>query len=109
MASLGSMTTFCDIIHPKASRDQAGFTTTSDDILATVRAHVETRHAYAAWVNRAAYTNATALFRIRAIPGVQLTTDMELVTETGRWVIDSIEPIGRYIEILAHQDTPEGS
>lgn len=108
MASLGSMTTFIDIIHPDVVRDNAGFTTIRDQILASVRAHVELRHASAAWVNRAAYSKATALFRIRTIPGLKLSIDMEIVGETGRWVIDSIEPIGRYTELLAHQDTPEG-
>ena len=92
---------------PTVQRDKAGFTT-DDQTLASVRAHVEVRHASVAWVNWAAYSKATALFRIRTIPGLHPTTDLELVGESGRWEIDSIEPSGRYTEILAHQDTPEG-
>ena len=108
MASLGSMRTTVDLIQPVVVRDKAGFTSTRDEIRATVRAYVETRHASAAWVNRAAYTKADLLFRIRAIPGLPVTADMEITGPDGRYLIDSVEQIGRYVEILAHQTTPEG-
>ena len=109
MASLGSMRTTVDLIQPVVVRDAAGFTSTRDEIRATVRAYVETRHASAAWVNRAAYTKADRLFRIRVIPGLAVTADMEITGPDGRYVIDSVEQIGRYVEILAHIVTPEGS
>ena len=108
MASLGSMTTTIDLIQPTVIRDKAGFTTTRDEITATVRAQVEVRHASAACVNRAAYTKADVLFRIRTIPGLSVTTDMEISGPDGLYVIDAVEVIGRYVEILAHQTTPEG-
>lgn len=98
-----------DLIAPVTVRDKAGFTTTSDQIMATVWAYRETRHASAAWVNRAAYTKATVLFHIRAMPGLEVTEAMEIATHDGRYVIDTVETIGRYIEILAHQSAPEGS
>ncbi|MSS84778.1 head-tail adaptor protein [Actinomycetaceae bacterium WB03_NA08] len=109
MASLGSMRTTVDLIQPVVERDAAGFTSTRDEIRATVRAYVETRHASAAWVNRAAYTKADRLFRIRTIPGLAVTTDMEITGPDSRYRIDSAEQIGRYVEILAHTITPEGS
>ncbi len=109
MASLGSMTTTIDLIQPTVVRDKAGFTTTRYEIKATIRAQIEVRHASSAWVNRAAYTKADVLFRIRAIPGLSVTTDMEISGPDGRYVIDAVEVIGRYVEILAHQTTPEGS
>lgn len=33
---------------------------------------------------------------------------MEIATVDGRFVIDTVEVIGRYVEILAHTTTPEG-
>lgn len=108
MAGIGSMRETIDLIAPVTVRDKAGFTSTSDRIVARVRAYRETRHATSAWVNRAAYTNATVLFRIRAMPGLEVTEAMEIATHDGRFVIDTVEVIGRYVEILAHQDAPEG-
>ena len=108
MASLGSMRTSIDLIQPTVVRDKAGFATTRDEVRATVRAQIEVRHASAAWVNRAAYTKADVLFRIRTIPGLSVTTDMQISGPEGKYVIDAVEVIGRYVEILAHQITPEG-
>lgn len=108
MASLGSMTTTIVLIAPVTVRDKAGFTTTRDEVRATVRAQIEVRHASSAWVNRSAYSKADVLFRIRTIPNLPITTDMEISEPDGRYVIDAVEVIGRYVEILAHQTTPEG-
>lgn len=108
MASLGSMRASIDLITPVTVRDKAGFTTTRDEVKATVRAQIEVRHASSAWVNRAAYSQADVLFRIRSFPGLSVTTDMEISAPEGRYVIDAVEAIGRYVEILAHQITPEG-
>ncbi len=58
-------------------------------------------------MNRAVYTNATVLFRIRVIPGLEVTEAMEITTYDGQFVIDVVEVIGRYVEILAHQSVPE--
>ena len=73
-----------------------------------MRAQIEVRHASSAWVNRAAYSKADVLFRIRSFPGLSVTTDMEISGPDGRYVIDAVGVIGRYVEILAHQTTPEG-
>lgn len=108
MASLGSMRITIDLITPVTVRDKAGFTTTRDEVRATVRAQVEVRHASSAWVNRAAYSQADVLFRIRSFLGLSVTTNMQISGPEGRYVIDAVEVIGRYVEILAHQTTPEG-
>ncbi|MDT3768165.1 head-tail adaptor protein [Gleimia hominis] len=108
MASLGSMTTTINLIAPVTVRDKAGFTTTRDEIKATVRAQIEVRHASSAWVNRAAYSKADVLFRIRTIANLPVTADMEISGTDGRYVIDAVEVIGRYVEILAHHTSPEG-
>ena len=106
---LGQMRSLVDIIQPLHTSDEAGFDIRVEDVLATVRAEVEHRHATSAWVNRAAYTKATAIFRIRTIPGLKVDESMEITGKTGRWIIDSVEQAGRYTIIEAHQHMPEGS
>ena len=109
MATLGKMSEHIDLIQPIVSKDGAGFATTSDEVIASVRAYMEVRHASPAWVNRAAYTKADLLFRIRAIPGIKITEAMEISSARGRYVIDAVEPIGRYLQILAHRTEAEGA
>ena len=105
MATLGKMSEHIDLIQPIVSKDAAGFATTSDEVIASV----QVRHASGAWVNRAAYTKADLLFRIRAIPGVKITEAMEISSARGRCVIDAVEYLGRYVEILAHRTEAEGA
>lgn len=107
LMGLGQMRRFIDIIRLEHTRDSAGFDIVAEKVLATVRAEVEHRHASSAWVNRAAYTKATAIFRIRTIPGITVDESMVIAAD-GRWAIDSVEQVGRYTVIEAHQHTPEG-
>lgn len=109
MATLGKMSEHIDLIQPMVTKDGAGFATTRDEVIASVRAYMQVRHASPAWVNRAAYTKADLLFRIRAIPGVKITEAMQISSAHGRYVIDAVEPIGRYVEILAHRTEAEGA
>lgn len=109
MATLGKMSEHIDLIQPMVTKDAAGFATTRDEVIASVRAYMEVRHASPAWVNRAAYTKADLLFRIRAIPGINITEAMEISSARGRYVIDAVEPIGRYLQILAHRIEAEGA
>ena len=109
MATLGKMSGHIDLIQPMVTKDAAGFATTRDEVIASVRAYMEVRHASPAWVNRAAYTKADLLFRIRAIPGVKITEAMQISSARGRCVIDAVEPIGRYLQILAHRTEAEGT
>ena len=109
MATLGKMSEHIDLIQPMVTKDAAGFATTRDEVIASVRAYMEVRHASPAWVNRAAYTKADLLFRIRAIPGVKITEAMQISSARGRCVIDAVEPIGRYLQILAHRTEAEGT
>ena len=109
MATLGKMSEHIDLIQPVVVKDAAGFATTGDEVIASVRAYMEVRHASPAWVNRAAYTKADLLFRIRAIPGIKITEAMQISSAHGRHVIDAVEYLGRYVEILAHRTEPEGA
>lgn len=109
MATLGKMSEHIDLIQPVVVKDAAGFATTHDEVIASVRAYMQVRHASPAWVNRAAYTKADLLFRIRAIPGVKITEALQISSAHGRYVIDAVEPIGRYLQILAHRTEAEGA
>ena len=109
MATLGKMSEHIDLIQPMVTKDAAGFATSRGEVIASVRAYMQVRHASPAWVNRAAYTKADLLFRIRAIPGVKITEAMQISSARGRYVIDAVEPIGRYLQILAHRTEAEGA
>ena len=109
MATLGKMSEHIDLIQPVVTKDAAGFASVHDEIVASVRAYIEVRHASGAWVNRAAYCKADVLFRIRVIPGLRVTEAMEVACASGRYVIDAVEYLGRYVEILAHRTEPEGA
>ena len=89
MAGIGSMQETIDLITPVARRDAAGFTASAEQVVASVRAYRQMRHASSAWVNRAAYTQATVLFRIRTIPGLPVSEVMHIAAADGRYVIDT--------------------
>ena len=107
--SFGNLRHAIRIVQPVVVLDASGFEQREDHEVASVRASIEQRHATSAWVGRAAYSDATALFRIRPIPGVEVTTAMEIDCHLGRFLIDSVEVLARrYVQILAHNKTPEG-
>ena len=102
--SFGKMNGFADIIIMKRIKDSEGFSTTADEILASVRVYREGRHGSERWANLAAFSEATDLFRFRIIPGLTVTTDHILVCEDGRFEITSVEDVkgrGMYTEVLA--------
>lgn len=102
--SFGKMNGFADIVITKRVKDNEGFSTTVDEVLASVRVYREGRHGNQRWANLSAFSEATDLFRFRRIPGLTITTDHILVCEDGRFEITSVEDVkgrGMYIEVLA--------
>lgn len=102
--SFGKMNGFADIVITKRIKDSEGFSTTADEILASVRVYREGRHGSKRWANLAVFSEATDLFRFRVIPGLTVTTDHILVCEDGRFEITSVEDVkgrGMYTEVLA--------
>ena len=102
--SFGKMNGFADIVITKRIKDSEGFSTTADEILASVRVYREGRHGSERWANLAAFSEATDLFRFRIIPGLTVTTDHILVCEDGSFEITSVEDVkgrGMYTEVLA--------
>ena len=102
--SYGKMNAFIDIVLTTTIKDEEGFTTQGDSILASVRAYREGRHGTQKWANRAAFSEATDLFRFRTIPGLSVTTAMAIVCDGERLDITSVEDVsgrGLYVEVLA--------
>lgn len=65
---------------------------------------VEGRHGSERWANLAAFSEATELFRFRAIPGVEVTTKHFILYGGNEYNILSVENVkGRnmYVEVLA--------
>lgn len=109
--SFGKMNTFIDIIETVTIKDSEGFSTEVDNIVASIKAYREGRHGTEIWANRAAFSEATDLFRFRCIPGVNVTTAMLIACEDGRFEITSVEDVkgrGMYIEVLAKEVKPSG-
>lgn len=102
--SYGMMNGFADIIEIKHTKDSEGFSTTVDEVLASVRIYREGRHGSQRWANLAAFSEATDLFRFRCIPNLIVTTDHVIVCDGGRYDIVSVEDVkgrGMYVEVLA--------
>ena len=62
------MDTFIDIVRVKRDTDSEGFKKDTEEILASVRAYREGRHGSEKWANRAAFSEATDLFRFSLHP-----------------------------------------
>lgn len=109
--SFGKMNTQIQITQKRVALDDEGFQTESDVIVATVRAYREGRHGSEKWANRAAFSEATNLFRFRTIPGMKITTDMRLFCDGSVFEITSVEDVkgrGMYIEVLCKEVQPSG-
>lgn len=109
--SFGKMSTQIQITQKQVTLDSEGFQTESDVVVATVRAYREGRHGSEKWANRAAFSEATDLFRFRTIPGVRISTDMRLFCDGTVFEITSVEDVkgrGMYIEVLAKEVKPSG-
>jgi len=100
------MNTEISIIQTVQSKDSDGFSTSSDTLMATIRAYKEDRHGTMRWANRAAFSTASCMFRFRAIPGVEVTTKLQILCYGKRYRIISAEDVrgrGMYIEVLAER------
>ena len=103
--SFGKMSnTFIEIISTEPSKDAEGFVTKGDNILASVQAYFEPKNSTEKWRNNAAFAEASALFRFRKIPELEVTAAHFIVCAAGRYRIVSAEDVrgrGMYVEVLA--------
>lgn len=105
--SFGKMNGFADIVITKRIKDSEGFSTSVDEVLASVRVYREGRHGSQRWANLAAFSEATDLFRFRCLPGLTVTTDHIIVSGGERFEITSVENVkgrGMYTEVLAKKE-----
>lgn len=109
--SLGRMNTFISICKPIVGKDDEGFPTKKDVVIADVRAYREGRHGSEKWANRAVFSEATDLFRFRCIPKTEIVADMVILCGGHRFEITSVENIkgrGMYMEVLCKEVKPGG-
>ena len=102
--SFGKMNATADIVEIRRAKDSEGFVSGEERVLASVRVYREGRHGSTRWVNLAAYSDATDLFRFRTIPDLKITTDHFIVCNEERFNIISVEDVkgrGMYTEVLA--------
>ena len=107
--SFGKMNTLIDIIRTVPVKDSEGFAAESDTVLAAVRAYKEDRHGDERWANMAAFSTASALFRFRVIPGLDISTSLFISCADGRYRILSTEDVrgrGMYVEVLTEKLEP---
>jgi len=106
--SLGKMNVRIEIFKEESSKDAEGFVTKDEQLLASMRAYKESRHGNEAWKNRASFSEASSLFRLRKSRGFELTTDLVVGCKGERYNILSVEDIkerGIYVEVLAEKIT----
>ena len=104
--SFGKMNVKISIAVETIAKDAEGFATKTDTILASLYAYREGRHGSQKWVNRAAFSEATDLFRFRVIPAINVSTEHVLLCGKDRFEITSVEDVkGKkmYLEVLAKQ------
>ena len=103
--SFGKMNAQIQIIRVITTKDADGFAQSHDEVLARVRAYKEDRHGSVRWANRAAFSEATALFRFRVIPGVAVEPLYIIICNGRRYEILSVEIIrNMYVEVLCKQE-----
>jgi len=108
--SYGKMNTPVQILRITYAKDADGFATPTDQPVKSVRAYFEQRHGNVKWANRAAFSEATALFRFRVIPGVTVEPLYIIVCTAGRFEVLSVEQLrGMYVEVLAREVEPVGA
>ena len=109
--SFGKMNLRISIAVETIVKDAEGFATKTDTVLAGIHAYREGRHGSQKWVNRAAFSEATDLFRLRVIPGLTVTTAHVILCGDDRFEITSVEDVkGRkmYLEVLGKRVMADG-
>ena len=109
--SFGKMNAQISLLQKQVTTDAEGFKSEQEIILASVRAYREGRHGSEKWANRAAFSDATDLFRFRVIPGITVATDMRILCGGQSFEITSVEDVkgrGMYVEALAREVKPGG-
>ncbi|MEG3074343.1 MAG: head-tail adaptor protein [Ruthenibacterium sp.] len=100
--SFGKMNSFIEIVSTAPVKDDEGFVTTGDVVVANVRAYFEQKNSTEKWTNLAQNSTVNALFRFRMIPNLTLTEKHVIICDGKRYHIFSVENVrGRnmYLEV----------
>lgn len=98
------MNTVISLISISPVKDSEGFASQAEQILATVHAYKEDKNSTEKWINLAAFSEATAMFRFRRIPDITVTPTLYIACGSDRYQILSAEDVrgrGMYIEVFA--------
>ena len=102
--SYGRMSTPIQILRVTYEKDADGFAAPTEHPVKSARAYFEQRHGNVRWANRAAFSEATALFRFRVIPGVSIEPLYIIVCGLKRYEVLSVEVLGSmYLELLCKE------
>jgi hypothetical protein len=102
--SFGKMNTRIDIIDTVSVKDDEGFSSKGEEVIASVRAYKDEQHGSRKWANMSVYTKANATFQMRKVPGISIKPGMLIRCGPLEYKIISIEIIrGIYIEIAAEK------
>jgi len=108
--SYGKMREPVTLIRVHHEKDADGIAHPCDEVIARVRAYHEQRHGNVKWANRAAFSEATALFRFRVIPGLTVEPLYIIIYKARRYEILSVEVLrGLYVEALVKEVAAVGS
>ncbi len=100
------MNTFIDIVATSPIKDPEGFAGTGEVVLASTRAYKEDKHGSERWANMAVFSEASALFRFRKIPGVDVSAAHIITCSAGRYRVISSEDVrgrGMYVECVCEK------
>ena len=107
--SFGKMTRRAEIIAIVRDKDREGYEAEYEQSIASVRCYREGKHGSEKWARMSSFSEATDLFRMRRIPGVEITTKHYIDCDGSRYNILSVEDVrqrGMYLEILAKRVEP---
>ena len=104
--SFGKMKEVIEIVAVENTKDRDGFRVPKEVVLKKVRAYKENKHGNEKWANLSVFSTASALFCIRKIPDLEVTSKMMIAHKDSRYQIVSVEDVrekGMYVEILAEK------
>ena len=108
--SFGKMREIVTIYRVVHEKDADGFAQPNDVPVATTRAYFEQRHGNVKWANRARFSEATALFRLRVSPTYDIKPLYIIVCRLKRYEVLSVEVLGgRYVELLTKESEAIGT
>jgi len=102
---------FIEIVSTTTTKDAEGFAVNGDTVLANIWAYFEPKNSTERWRNNAVFAEASALFRLRKIPGLTIDSTMVIICDGQRYGILSVEDVrgrGMYIEVIAKSVSGSG-